>query len=129
MTRTNRQPQALPAPRNAAQTAPSRRNPRLDDFDFAITQVLNRPGAVGGAWVRGRVMGFRFEALVFPEHAADPAHEYERSRISKLWLQHTTTRQVAFDFDRGLSIPATDEWAVMAVDLLEGALAMLVYNE
>ena len=54
--------------------------------DLEITKFHPRKG-VGGTWVSGRLSGYRFEALVFPEHAESESYELGRSRISKLWVQ------------------------------------------
>ena len=49
-------------------------------FDLEITKVT-RQAAGAGTWVCGTLSGHRFEALVFPEHAADPEWEIRDSRI------------------------------------------------
>ncbi len=58
-------------------------------------------------WVIGTVGEYRFNALIFREHAADPAWELADSMISKLWVQHRG--QTVFNWDRGLDVDAANE--------------------
>jgi hypothetical protein len=95
--------------------------------DLTFTRRRERP-AVGGTWVLGLVAGHRFEALVFPEHAADPAWELGESRISKLWVQHLADRTVVFNFDRGLDVPAPDDAARAVIEFLAEHLADRVFG-
>jgi hypothetical protein len=95
--------------------------------DLTFTRRSPRP-AVGGAWVLGLVAGHRFEALVFPDHADDPAWELGESRISKLWVQRLSDRTVVFNFDRGLDIPAQDAAALAVVEFLTEHLANRVFG-
>jgi len=37
-------------------------------YDLTITKTTRRNSG-GGTWVRGTCNGYRFDALVFPEHA------------------------------------------------------------
>jgi hypothetical protein len=74
--------------------------------DFEITKVTRR-AAGPGRWVRGRLNGYRFEALVFPDHAEDRDWEIGDSRISKLWVQRIYDRQTVYSWDRGADVPAT----------------------
>jgi len=96
--------------------------------DFRIDMVTRRAGA-GGRWVRGRISGHRFDALVFPEHAECPEYELADSRISKLWIYRTGKEhgQTVFNWDRGADVPACDATAQAIVDFLAGGLADLVY--
>ena len=93
---------------------------------FRISSISRRQA--GGAWIKGNLMGFTFEALVFPEHAAYPDYEIERSRISKLWLQRPSDDEILYSWDRGLDIPVTDADARRAVQVLCAILAVWVYG-
>jgi hypothetical protein len=53
--------------------------------DLQITEISRR--ATGDTWVRGRLNGHRFEALVFPQHAEASTWELGNSRLAKLWLR------------------------------------------
>jgi hypothetical protein len=97
-----------------------------DDLEFT-EQPLR--AASGGTWVIGRIAGHRFEALVFPEHAENPAFEIGESRISKLWLQRLSDRKVVFNWDRGSDVPAADERAQQIVDFLAEGLAEHLFAE
>ena len=55
-------------------------------YDLEITKTTRR-AAGAGTWVCGTMGGYRFDALVFPEHADCPDWEIGESRISKLWIQ------------------------------------------
>jgi hypothetical protein len=94
--------------------------------DLTFTRQTDRAG-VGGTWVVGLVAGHRFQALVFADHADDPAWELGESRISKLWVQRLADRAVVFNFDRGLDVPAQDETARAVVDFLAAGLAEHVF--
>ena len=54
-------------------------------FEFNVTRI--DPRRAGGTWVFGTILRFRFEALVFEEHAESEDFELKRSRISKLESQ------------------------------------------
>ncbi len=94
--------------------------------DLEITEIT-RQAAGTGTWVRGTLDGFRFEALVFPAHADDPAWELGQSQISKLWVKRLADQQTVFNWDRGQDIPAADEATHAVVDFLAAGLADLVY--
>src|SRR6266540_3112331 len=68
--------------------------------DLVITKTTRR-AAGAGTWVSGTIHGHRFEALVFPEHADNPAWEIGDSRISKLWLERRADRKQVYNWDRG----------------------------
>ena len=51
--------------------------------DLRILRTTRRASG-GGTWVAGTIDEFRFDALVFPEHAENPDWELGESRISKL---------------------------------------------
>lgn len=96
--------------------------------DLEITKTTRRASG-SGTWVCGTLCGHRFEALVFPEHAANPEWEIGDSRISKLWIQRIADRRQVFNWDRGADIPATDQTVACIVDFLAGGLADYVYAE
>ncbi len=78
-------------------------------------------------WVIGRVGEYRFQALIFREHAADPAWELARSKISKLWIQHDG--RSVFNWDRGLDVDAqSEEVQDVVVRLCSELDAMLPYR-
>ncbi len=73
------------------------------DLDLKITKI-DRRNSGGGSWVIGTIDGtYKFNALVFPEHAESEDYELGRSRISKLWIQDTTNKATVYNFDRGLA--------------------------
>ena len=80
-----------------------------------ITKTSGRK--VGGTWVHGTMAGHAFEALVFPEHATDPAFELDDSRISKLWIRSEETGEVVASFERGWDMKPATEMAKAIVDL------------
>jgi hypothetical protein len=91
-----------------------------------ITKVTARASAPG-SWVTGTIAGHRFEALVFPEPASDPAFEIEGSNISKFWMADGNGHAVA-DFDRGWNLRPTTGMAQRLTDLLAAGLAEAVYG-
>jgi hypothetical protein len=98
------------------------------DFDLEITKTTGQR-QVGGVWVTGLVNErYRFDALVFAEHAESEDFELERSRISKLWIRDKHARKTAFNFDRGLDIPATDTDTQAVVEFLCEGLADLIHG-
>ena len=96
--------------------------------DLEITKTTRRTTG-GGTWVTGTLSGHRFEALVFPEPAANPDWEVPGSRISKLWIQRLADRRQVFNWDRGADVPAADQTVACIVDFLAGGLADFVYAE
>lgn len=92
------------------------------------THPRTRAGG-GGTWVRGRIAGHRFEALVFPEHATCPSFELQDSRISKLWVQRVVDRITVANFDRGWDVRPTNTLAGAIVDLLATVLADMTYHD
>ena len=92
-----------------------------------ITKKAGRP--TGGTWVRGAIAGHDFEALVFPEHATDPAFELGDSRISKFHLQEQHTHRQAASFDRGWDVQPTTDIARRITDLLAAGLAETVFGK
>jgi len=94
--------------------------------DLQITKPTRRVSG-GGTWVCGTILGHRFEALVFPEHAENPDYEIGDSRISKLWLQRIDDRTTVYNWDRGLDVSA--DWIAAAiVDFLAAGLAEHTYG-
>ena len=96
--------------------------------DLEIRKIDRQPAGGSGIWVTGRLAGLRFEALVFPESAANPDWEIGQSRISKLRVQRLADRSTVFNWDRGADLPANDAVAQAIVDFLAGGLADFVYN-
>jgi hypothetical protein len=95
--------------------------------DLSFTHLNPRPGCAG-TWIAGRVAGHRFEALVFRDHAENPAWELGDSGISKLWVQRLADRAVVFNWDRGPDVPAADAAAARVVDFLAAGLAEHVFG-
>ena len=95
--------------------------------DLIIARKTRRLSA-GGIWVKGTLNGYRFDALVFAEHAECPDYELGDSRISKLWLQSLADHRVVANFDRGWDIRPTTKVATAIVDFLAAGLADLVYG-
>jgi hypothetical protein len=92
-----------------------------------ITKVQRRTSA-GGGWVTGRMAGYRFQALVFPEPALNREWEVSGdSQISKLWIGDANGREV-YAWDRGPGTPAADETVEMIVGLLAAGLAETVFE-
>lgn len=98
------------------------------DFDLKITKTAERKFA-GGVWVSGTIDDrYRFDALVFAEHAESEDYELHRSRISKLWIRDTVNQKTVFNFDRGLDVPAADETTSAIVGFLCEGLADLIHG-
>ncbi|HKQ48616.1 MAG TPA: hypothetical protein VJZ71_11145 [Phycisphaerae bacterium] len=100
----------------------------LDLMDSLALKKIARRTNAGGAWVSGTIGGHCFEALVFAEHAENPAYEIDDSRISKLWLRRSEDRVTVFNWDRGADIPAATPVAQKIVDLLAAGLAEFVFG-
>ncbi len=97
------------------------------DLDLRITKI-DRRNSGGGSWVLGPIDGkYKFNALVFPEHAESEVYELGQSRISKLWIQDTTKNATVFNFDRGLDVAATNATVATIVGFLCEGLADLIY--
>ena len=95
--------------------------------DLEITKVTRRASGAG-TWVIGRLSGHRFDALVFPEHAAVADYEIGDSRISKLWLQRLEDERTVFNWDRGQDVPAATPEAKAIVDFLCAGLAEFTFG-
>lgn len=96
--------------------------------DLVITNTTRRISGAG-TWVRGTIHGHRFDALVFPEHADNPAWEIGDSRISKLWLQRQADKVTVYNWDRGQDLPAADQTAAAIVGFLCAGLAEHTYGK
>lgn len=96
--------------------------------NLQITKTT-RQAAGSGTWVCGRVgQTYRFDALVFPEHAENPGYEIGSSRISKLWIWRTDNDRMVYGWDRGLDIDATTPEVRQVLDGLCATLARLTYG-
>ena len=113
-------------------------NEELDEIgeNIEFTKTTRRL-AGGGTWVCGKVKNYRFEALVFPEHAECADYEIGDSKISKLMVRAFPKKvgdgtgmgysRIAYNWDRGLDIAATDPFAQAIVDFLCAGLAEHTY--
>ena len=90
----------------------------LDLGDDMVITKLDRRTSAGGAWVVGSLHGYKFNALVFPEHAENPEYEIGQSKISKLWLQRMSNRETVYNWDRGADIAAANPQVAQIVDFL-----------
>jgi hypothetical protein len=99
------------------------------DLDLTITKIDRRTMG-GGTWVIGTVNDqYKFNALVFAEHAESEDYELGKSKISKLWIERTADHKTLFNFDRGLDVPAANTEIQVIVDFLSTGLADLVFSE
>ena len=94
--------------------------------DLEITKTTRRASG-SGTWISGRLHGYRFDALVFPEHAENPEWELGDSRISKLWIARLKNKETVFNWDRGLDMPAASPKTQAVVDFLCAGLADHIY--
>ena len=100
------------------------------DLDLAFTKIQRRAASVGGTWVSGTINDeYRFDALVFAEHAEHESYELNQSKISKLWVQRLADLKVMFNFDRGLDVPAANTEVQVVVDFLCEGLSDLVFRQ
>lgn len=97
-------------------------NQKATDEGLTISRIRNT------RWIIGRVGGYRFDALVFAEHADFEEFEIGRSRISKLWVRREADRRTVFNWDRGADIDAADEETRRVVARITENLARLVYG-
>ena len=105
------------------------RRKRLDfdlGDDLRITKTSRRASGAG-TWVSGTIAGYRFDALVFPEHAENPEWELGDSRISKLWIARLKNKETVFNWDRGMDMPAASDKTQAVVDFLCAGLADHIY--
>ena len=99
-------------------------------IELNITHIESRKHGGGGTWVRGTINDeYRFAALVFAGHAECESYELGRSKISKLWIQRIADKQVQFNFDRGLDVPAATPHFQVVVDFLCVGLADFVLED
>ncbi len=64
------------------------------DLDIKITKVSHRTPGAGGSWVQGKINNaYRFDALVFSEHAECEEYELGRTKISKLGSKTSRRRR------------------------------------
>jgi hypothetical protein len=96
--------------------------------DLEITKVTRRTSG-SGTWVSGTIAGYRFDALVFPEHAENPEWELGDSRISKLWIARLKNKETVFNWDRGLDMPPASPKTQAVVDFLRAGLADHIYAQ
>ena len=93
---------------------------------ITIKKPPGRRTGLGTGWVEGTVGPYRFQALVFPEHADNEDWELGRSKISKLWIGYSG--QTVFNWDRGLDHPAELIQEHQAVNTLKDNLARMVFG-
>ena len=99
------------------------------DLDLTITKISNRHRSAGGSWVQGKINDeYRFDALVFADHAESDSYELDRSKISKLWIERIADKKTMFNFDRGLDVPATNTEVQVVVDFLCEGLSDLIFG-
>ncbi len=96
--------------------------------DDLVIIKTSRRAAAGGTWVYGAIAGYRFDALVFAEHAECPDYELGDSRISKLWIARLKNKETVFNWDRGMDIPAASAKTQAVVDFLADGLAEHIYH-
>lgn len=96
--------------------------------DLVIAKTTRRDSGAG-TWVRGTCNGYRFDALVFPEHAEQAEWEIGTSRISKLWIKRLADGRMVYNWDRGLDVPPADADTQAMVEFLCEGLAEYVYGD
>jgi hypothetical protein len=103
----------------------------MDSSDMLDTLVVTKrePRPVGGTWVTGTIAGHDFEALVFPEHAENPAFELNGSRISKLFLREGRGGRVVASFDRGWDQEPLTDAARAIVGIFCDGLAEFIFDK
>lgn len=95
---------------------------------FQLKSVQRRTHS-GGAWVKGTIGAYRFDALVFPEPAMNRSWEVNGdSRISKLWIQRLNDRREVYNWDRGADREPADDVVAAIVDLLSDGLAESIFG-
>jgi hypothetical protein len=99
----------------------------LESLQF--TKIERRSLSTGGAWVTGTIDCYRFEALVFPEHATIAGFELGESRISKLWIEQTSDPRMVACFDRGWDLLPANQRVGQVVNLLSAGLAETVFGK
>lgn len=106
-------------------------NDRTNDIDLDLTITkIDRRTMGGGTWVIGTVNDqYKFNALVFSEHAECEDYELVKSKISKLWIERIADHKTLFNFDRGLDVPANNTEIQVVVDFLCEGLSDLVFGQ
>ncbi|HEY3325048.1 MAG TPA: hypothetical protein VGP72_31635 [Planctomycetota bacterium] len=113
---------AYRAGQNATKTPPAATTEdRLDTL--RITKMEKRAHGGEGTWVCGTIAGYKFSALVFPEHAENPEYEIADSKISKLWIKRLADQKTVFNWDRGADVQAENDTVQAIVDDLCAGLA------
>ena len=98
------------------------------DFDLQITKTRGRRSK-GGAWVIGAVnTRYRFDALVFADHAESEESELAQSQISRLTVIDAETLEMVFNFDRGLDVAAANAETQAVVEFLCERLANVIHG-
>jgi hypothetical protein len=123
----------VPNAKEMIMTQTNERTTAHDDIDAAdllstlrINKVQRRSRR---GWVKGTIGGHRFDARVFPEHAAIGEFELDDSRISKLWVQRLDDRATVANFDRGWDIEPATPIAERIVEMLSAGLADFVWDQ
>jgi hypothetical protein len=96
-------------------------------YDLEILRTTRRASG-GGTWVIGTIAGYRFDALVFPEHADVADYELADSRISKLWIAKLSNKEQVFNWDRGMDMPPASKRVQEVIDFLAAGLAESIYG-
>lgn len=73
----------------------------------------------GALWVTARGAGYDICALIFRDHADDPDWEIGQSGISKLSIRRLGSREIVYNWDRGLDIEPRDQEVAQLVHLIE----------
>ena len=76
-----------------------------------------------GTWIMGETETLCFAAKVYKPDGPNDMHIGKRSGIAKLWIQHTSTRQTVYNYDRGLDVPPATEDVARLVQELSRILA------
>ena len=100
--------------------------PRRPDLEELSISELTQQATEGGIWVRGKLGGYQFDAIVTPEHAAEPGYEIGKSRLAKLWIERVVDGQCVAHFDCGWVVGPTLPIVQAIVDYLAAKLARLV---
>lgn len=82
-----------------------------------ITSVKDREYG-NGTWVSGKVDGYKFQCLVFSDHAECEEYELNGTKISKLWIRRESDKATVFNFDRGIDVPAADGEVEQLIELI-----------
>lgn len=94
------------------------------DFEIYLTEP---PNPMGRCWVSGAVLGYAFNALVFPDHATQSTFELGNSRISKLEIYRRDVNLRVVNYDRGWDIRPESVKLERAVQIVCRRLAKEVF--